>query len=200
MNFPFMEEIMEDLEYCITTMSRALMMKKDALQPELAVALFVFTSHGTVDIQSKKTLRGVYAAAGVDCLKHDSPYYTSVMRYTERAAMLFESIGKVKLRRAIRAKSGSDAIEAIITLIAPLDLTSWDDVVRKTTGREPQKRTRVPGAIHIKTDHCRLDLTPDATLDELMTLREKLDELIAEREAKTNGKRKGRAKAAAPLH
>ncbi len=189
---------MENLDSCINAMQRSLMQSKDALQVELSVSLFVFASLGAADLQAKKVLRGVYASAGrFDCLYPDSPSYSSVSRYMERSAMLFAHVGRAKLRRATKDKRDAEAIDAIMHLIAPLELMSWDDVMRKSTGKGPTRRASVPGSVHIKTDHCRLDLTPDATLDELVTLREKLDELIAEREAKSNGKRKGKS---APLH
>jgi hypothetical protein len=192
---------MENLDSCINAMQRSLMQSRDALQIELSVSLFVFTSLGAADLQAKKVLRGVYASAGrVDCLTPDSPSYSSVGRYMERSAMLYEFIGKAKLRRAAKGRADADAIDAIAVLIAPLELTSWDDVMRKTTGKEPQKRAQAPGSIRIKTEHCRLDLAPEATLDELVTLRAKLDELIAEREAPPVAKRHARAKSAALHH
>lgn len=183
---------MENLNSCINAMQRALMSSKDALQIELAVSLFVFSSLGSADIHAKKTLRGVYASAGrFDCLYPDSPSYKSVSRYMSCSAWLFESMTKSKIKRVTKDKPDNEAIEAIIALLAPLQLQSWDDVAKHATGKPRATQAKIPGTVHLKTAHYKLDLTPDVTVDELIELRQKLDEIIESKsQPKSNGRRK----------
>ncbi len=181
---------MDTISHCIEALQGAMMLTAQAIQVEIAVSFVIFYEQGSTDIQAKKVLRQVYASAGrVDCLSAGTGSYATVTRRMGRCAAFFDSLGKRKLKPVIAGKAGKAAIDAVVAFLAPYAIETMDDLAARTGG--PRKaREEVPGTLHIKTEHCRLDLTPD----------EKLDELIAEREATTNGKRRAKAKPAAPLH
>lgn len=184
---------MDTISHCIEALSGAMMLTAQAIQVEIAVSFVIFYEQAGTNIAAKRVLRQVYASAGrVDCLTSGTGSYMTVTRRMGRSAAFYDSVGARKVKPVINGKRGKAAIEAVIAFLKPYGIETMDDLAARA-GRQRKPSAEAPGTVHIKTDHCRLDLAPDATIDELHELRDKLDELIAEREARSGRRRKSKS-------
>ncbi len=128
------DKVLTNIEFCIASMNRSLMGSADMLQIELAVSLLVYSSLGAAGKDEKKVLRDVYASAGYDCLKKESPSYSTVLRRMDRSAALFEKLGAKKVIKVINGKQDQEALESLIGSLKTFALMSWDDVLQFSTG------------------------------------------------------------------
>lgn len=169
---------MENLDFCIDALRGAMMLSGQALQVEIAVAFIVFDRMGSTDFQAKKVLRGIYASAGrADCLTPDSPSYQTVNRRMSRCADFYDTVRAGKVRKLLKPLAGQAAIDALVTLIASYQVQTMDDVARRT-GKEPQAHKDAVGSFHVKTEHIKIDMTPDVTADEILALIKELRALV----------------------
>jgi hypothetical protein len=181
---------------CVTALSGALLLSKQALQVEVAVAFIVFHEFGSTDLKAKKMLRTIYADAGrADCLTPDSPSYQTVTRRIGRCAAFFDYVGIRKVKKALKGFSGDAAIQVMKDYLLIYDIASMDDLAalagnprqpaepKEQTERRDRRATDNPEVQHIKTRHIDLAVPPDVPPSELVSLANKLLKLAKAREA-----------------
>ena len=182
---------MDTISHCIEALQGAMMLTAQAIQVEIAVSFIVFYEQGDTDIQAKKVLRQVYASAGrVDCLTSGTGSYGTVTRRMGRCAAFYDTLGKRKLKTVVNGKQGKAAIDAVIAFIKPYEIETMDDLaahaarprVPKPAPVESSRATDfVETVIHIETEHVHIDVTPEATKEELLAaikaLRDRIKEL-----------------------
>ena len=182
------ENTLQNIDFCIETMTSSLIGSASALQIEIAVSLLVYSTLGSADLDAKRTLRQVYASAGrYDCLTPDSTSYQTISRRMQRSAGLFEKLGAKRLAKIIAGKKDQDALQLLVDGIKPFQLLSWDDVqqfatgidkkaarIVKTPAQHIRRATDAPDTIHLKTENIKLDIPAVATHKEIMELVQKL--------------------------
>jgi len=175
-----------EFKHCVKALSGAMLLTKQAIQIEIAVAFIVFNEFGETSLLAKKALRNVYATAGdLDCLTAESPSYQTVTRRLNRCAAFYDATGSKKVKRILKDKFDAEAIEVVKQYLEPYDIKSMDDLKRLTgeprqpaepKPEEPHDRraSDAPGVVHVKTKHIDLTVPPEAPKSELIALAKKL--------------------------
>lgn len=199
-------------EVYLACLSNSVLHRRAALQIELAVGLCIAHDFAEDPAQGRVTLVQVYASAGYDCLKPDGRDYKTINRRVNSSFLLFDKIGDPAIKRAVRGKSGHRLVEAVQSLLEPLQLYTMDDVLTYCgRSRAGQARTQVvahergatparraadhPDVVHVRTEHLDVPVPPTVTRAELMQL---VAELIKMADTFGNGRvarrRPGRAR------
>jgi hypothetical protein len=190
-----------NLDFCVDAMRGALLLSRQALQVELAVGIVVYNAYGSVSLAAKKELRAIYAAAGqADCLTPDSRSYQTVNRRMDRCGKLFDHIGPNKISKVLSKLDDGAIIDTLVAFLAKFGIDSMDnvlDIIGEPRRREPhdpsivnislppvegeqplRRQSDRPGAIHIETEHIKLDAAPELTEAEVMGLIRQLLDLV----------------------
>lgn len=174
---------MDTMGHCIEALRNSMSLTEQAIQIEIAVSFVVFNEKGGTTLDVKKILREIYASAGrVDCLTSDSPSYKTVNRRMGRCADFYDILGHKEITKVLKGKKGKDSILAIVEFLKPHNISNMDDLAAKANkGRKTHES--VPGEVHVRSDHIKLDISADTTVAELSDLIKRIKAIIKEKES-----------------
>lgn len=180
-----------NIQSCIDALAGAALNREAAFHQEIAVGLLIFAVEKSTDEEAKTRLRYLYADAGYICLQAEPGNdYKTVWRRVSTCARLFNFLTCEKVSEWITGTSTAKQIASLAAQVRALNLGSIDAVIAFVTGkprkaREARPRSnvlafnrrqsdRIPDAVHVATEHIRVDVAPDFTRDELSDVIAKL--------------------------
>lgn len=154
----------------------ALVNRRDALKLELAVMFAVTLECEGNKRLAREAIYQVYNSTGsYQCAKPTDRDWKSVGRQISAGLALYDFIGAEEVAQWANGFKHGELIGALVEHIAPLKLSTVNEVLTVCEKVRPQSR-RVAGRIvpegahEVQTEHCHIVIPPSVTAEELMTV------------------------------